>query len=132
VQVVLATILVTMMGFGIVAPILPLFAQSFGVGYDDVGVLVASFALTRLAFDLVAGPLVDRYGERSILTFGMAILAGTTGGGTRMCGTASADESSRSAWVAPTASGIIRRSAPAPRRRRRRRWCARVGHQKSQ
>ncbi len=78
VQVVLATILVTMMGFGIVAPILPLFAQSFGVGYGDVGVLVASFAFTRLAFDLVAGPLVDRYGERSMLTIGMAFLAGTT------------------------------------------------------
>jgi MFS family permease len=78
VQVVLATILVTMMGFGIVAPILPLFAQSFGVGYDDVGVLVASFALTRLAFDLFAGPLVDRYGERMMLTIGMAVLAGTT------------------------------------------------------
>lgn len=78
VRVVLATILVTMMGFGIVAPILPLFAQSFGVGYDDVGILVASFALTRLAFDLVAGPLVDRYGERSILTIGMVFLAGTT------------------------------------------------------
>jgi DHA1 family multidrug resistance protein-like MFS transporter len=78
VQVVLATILVTMMGFGIVAPILPLFAQSFGVGYSDVGVLVASFAVTRLAFDLVAGPLVDRYGERMMLTVGMAFLAGTT------------------------------------------------------
>lgn len=78
VQVVLATILVTMMGFGIVAPILPLFAQSFGVGYDQVGVLVASFAVTRLAFDLVAGPLVDRYGERMMLTVGMAFLAGTT------------------------------------------------------
>ena len=63
VRVVLATIFVTMMGYGIVAPILPLYAQSFGVGYDAVGLLVASFALTRLAFDLVAGPLVDRYGE---------------------------------------------------------------------
>jgi MFS transporter, DHA1 family, multidrug resistance protein len=78
VRVVLVTTLVTMMGFGIVAPILPLYAQSFGVSYDAVGLLVASFALTRLAFDLVAGPLVDRYGERIILTIGMGFLAGTT------------------------------------------------------
>jgi len=78
VRVVLATIFVTMMGFGIVAPILPLYAQSFGVGYDAVGLLVASFALTRLAFDLVAGPLVDRYGERTMLTVGMGFLAATT------------------------------------------------------
>jgi MFS family permease len=78
VRVVLATVLVTMMGFGIVAPILPLYAQSFGVDYDAVGILVASFAFTRLAFDLVAGPLVDRYGERAMLTLGMGFLAATT------------------------------------------------------
>jgi MFS transporter, DHA1 family, multidrug resistance protein len=78
VRVVLGTILVTMMGFGIVNPILPLYAQSFGVSYDAVGILVASFAFTRLAFDLVAGPWVDRYGERAMLTIGMAFLAGTT------------------------------------------------------
>jgi MFS family permease len=78
VRVILGTILVTMMGFGIVAPILPLYAQSFGVSYDAVGLLVASFAFTRLAFDLVAGPWVDRYGERAMLTLGMAFLAATT------------------------------------------------------
>ena len=78
VRVVLGTILVTMMGFGIVNPILPLYAQSFGVSYDAVGILVASFAFTRLAFDLVAGPWVDRYGERAMLTIGMVFLAGTT------------------------------------------------------
>jgi len=78
VRVVLATIFVTMAGFGIIAPILPLYAQSFGVGYDAVGLLVASFAFTRLAFDLVAGPLVDRYGERSMLSVGVVFLGLTT------------------------------------------------------
>ena len=78
VQVVLATIFVTMAGFGIIAPILPLYAQSFGVGYGAVGVLVASFAFTRLAFDLVAGPLVDRYGERVTLSIGVFFLGLTT------------------------------------------------------
>ena len=78
VQVVLATIFVTMAGFGIIAPILPLYAQSFGVGYGAVGLLVASFAFTRLAFDLVAGPLVDRYGERTTLSVGVGFLGFTT------------------------------------------------------
>lgn len=78
VQVVLATIFVTMAGFGIIAPILPLYAQSFGVGYGAVGLLVASFAFTRLAFDLVAGPLVDRYGERATLSVGVVFLGITT------------------------------------------------------
>jgi MFS family permease len=78
VRVVLATIFVTMAGFGIIAPILPLYAQSFGVGYGAVGLLVASFAFTRLAFDLVAGPLVDRYGERATLSVGVIFLGITT------------------------------------------------------
>ena len=78
VRVVLATIFVTMAGFGIIAPILPLYAQSFGVGYGAVGLLVASFAFTRLAFDLIAGPLVDRYGERATLSAGVVFLGITT------------------------------------------------------
>ena len=53
-----------MLGFGILAPVLPLYARTFGVGYDEVGVLTSSFALTRLAFDLVAGRMVDRFEAR--------------------------------------------------------------------
>ena len=78
VRVVLATIFVTMAGYGIIAPILPLYAQGFGVGYGAVGLLVSSFAFTRLAFDLVAGPLVDRYGERATLSIGVTFLGITT------------------------------------------------------
>lgn len=78
VRVVLLTIFVTMVGFGIMSPILPLFAQSFGVGYGAVGVLIASFAFMRLAFDLVAGPLVDRYGERLMASVGVAFVGLST------------------------------------------------------
>lgn len=55
---------VIMLGFGIVAPVLPLFARSFGVGYGAAGLLISGFAFTRLGFDLFAGPLVDRWGEQ--------------------------------------------------------------------
>ena len=51
---------VLMAGFGVVAPILPLFARSFGVGYAAAGGMISAFAAARLAFDLVAGPLIDR------------------------------------------------------------------------
>jgi MFS family permease len=64
-----------MLGFGIIAPILPLFARSFGVGYDAAGLLISAFAFTRLIFDLVAGPIVDRYGERLAATAGLAFVA---------------------------------------------------------
>lgn len=66
---------VLMAGFGVVAPILPLFARSFGVGYAAAGGMISAFAAARLAFDLVAGPLIDRYGERRAATLGMTFLA---------------------------------------------------------
>jgi MFS family permease len=71
VRVVMLITFVIMLGFGIIAPILPLYARSFGVGYDAAGLLISSFAFTRLIFDLVAGPIVDRYGERLAATAGL-------------------------------------------------------------
>jgi MFS family permease len=68
-------VFVLMAGFGVVAPILPLFARSFGVGYAAAGGMISAFAAARLAFDLVAGPLIDRYGERRAATLGMTFLA---------------------------------------------------------
>ena len=66
---------VIMLGFGILAPVLPLYARTFGVGYDEVGILTSSFALTRLAFDLLAGRMVDRFGERAMATSGALVLS---------------------------------------------------------
>lgn len=74
VRIVLLTIFVIMLGFGIIAPVLPLFAQSYGVGYDAVGLLIASFAFTRLLMDPFAGPLVDRFGERRSAAAGVAFV----------------------------------------------------------
>jgi len=71
VRIVMLIVFVIMLGFGIIAPILPLYARSFGVGYDAAGLLISSFAFTRLGFDLVAGPIVDRYGERLAATSGV-------------------------------------------------------------
>ncbi len=61
---------VIMLGYGIVAPVLPNYARSFGVGYDAVGVMVAAFSLTRLLFDPVVGRFIARYGERRTATLG--------------------------------------------------------------
>ena len=63
-----------MLGFGLIVPALPLYARSFGVGATEVGVLNTSFALARLAFDLVAGPLADRFGERRMATLGSLVV----------------------------------------------------------
>jgi MFS family permease len=63
---------VIMLGYGILAPVLPNYARSFGVGYDAVGVLVAAFSMARLVLDPVVGRLIARFGERSMATAGAA------------------------------------------------------------
>src|SRR3972149_3972361 len=67
-----------MLGFGLLFPLLPLYAKSFGVGYDDVGLVGASFAFTRLLFDLVAGGLVPRFGERATAAWGSIVVGLST------------------------------------------------------
>jgi MFS family permease len=64
VRVVVLIVFVIMLGFGIIAPILPLYARSFGVSYDVASLLISAFAFARLVFDPIAGPIVDRRGER--------------------------------------------------------------------
>ncbi len=44
---------VLMLGNGIVLPVLPLYARSFDVGYGAAGLLIASYGIARLGFDLV-------------------------------------------------------------------------------
>lgn len=67
---------VAMLGFGMVGPVLPLFARSFGVGYGAVAVMVSAYALTRLVLDVFAGPLVKRMGERTSATAGVLVTGG--------------------------------------------------------
>lgn len=63
------------LGFGIVAPAIPIYAQSFGVTAFLAGAVVSVFALMRLISSPGAGALVDRVGERNVLTTGLIIVA---------------------------------------------------------
>ena len=62
-------------GFGIVAPVIPVFARRFGVGRTAAGAVVSAFAFMRLAFGPAGGWLVNRFGERLILATGLGIVA---------------------------------------------------------
>ncbi|HEY5049688.1 MAG TPA: MFS transporter, partial [Acidothermaceae bacterium] len=62
-------------GFGIVAPVIPLFAHHFGVGKAEVGAVLSAFAFMRLASALGVGRLVDAIGERVVLATGIGIVA---------------------------------------------------------
>ena len=62
------------LGFGIVAPAIPLFALEFGVGPTAAGAVVSAFALMRFVSGLGSGRLVDRVGERAALVGGLAVV----------------------------------------------------------
>ncbi|MDQ6650619.1 MAG: MFS transporter [Actinomycetota bacterium] len=62
-------------GFGIVAPAIPLFARHFGVGRTAAGAVISIFAAMRLVSALGAGRLVDRLGERRVLAVGIGLVA---------------------------------------------------------
>jgi MFS family permease len=70
---------VVALGFGIVAPAIPLFARSFGVGTTAVGLAVSAFAFFRFVSAFGGGSLVERLGERAVLTAGLVTVAVTTG-----------------------------------------------------
>jgi MFS family permease len=70
---------VVALGFGIVAPAIPLFARAFGVGTTAVGLAVSAFAFFRFVSAFSGGSLVERFGERVVLTAGLLIVAVTTG-----------------------------------------------------
>ena len=63
------------LGFGILAPALPVFARTFEVSNLQASAVVSAFALVRFVTAPVAGGLVDRLGERSTMATGLLIVA---------------------------------------------------------
>ncbi|MEV5817897.1 MFS transporter [Micromonospora haikouensis] len=64
-----------MLGLGLVLPVLPVYAATFGAGPTRIGVLVALFALLRLAASPFCGRLGARFGERRVLVAGLLLCA---------------------------------------------------------
>ena len=56
-----------LVGFGIVLPILPLYAEDFGASPTDIGLLVACYSVMQLVFSPVLGRLSDRVGRKPVL-----------------------------------------------------------------
>ena len=100
---VMLVVFIVMAGAGLVLPVLPLFARSFGVGYGAVGVLVSAYGLARLVFDLAAGRIVDRLGERVTAAIGLAVI----GLGSALTGLASSFAMAVVAWAAAGVGSAI-------------------------
>jgi MFS transporter, DHA1 family, tetracycline resistance protein len=65
------TILVNLIGFGIIIPLLPFYATTFGASPLMVGLLFATFSLAQLVASPVLGAWSDKWGRRPILIFSL-------------------------------------------------------------
>jgi DHA1 family tetracycline resistance protein-like MFS transporter len=61
------TIFVSLVGFGIIIPLLPFYAETFGASPLSIGFLFASFSISQLVASPVLGYLSDRWGRRPVL-----------------------------------------------------------------
>jgi len=66
------TIFVNLIGFGIIIPLLPFYAETFGASPIVIGLLFAIYSLCQLVAAPALGDLSDRYGRRPILIFSLA------------------------------------------------------------
>lgn len=75
----LAVIMITVAGhmlmMGSLAPVLSLYAKTFGVADWVAGLVITVFGLGRLAVDIPAGLFADRFGRATLLWVGPAIAA---------------------------------------------------------
>ncbi|MDO5499005.1 MAG: MFS transporter [Propionibacteriaceae bacterium] len=62
-------------GFGVVVPVLPVFAKSFEVTNFQVAMVVSAFAFLRLLTSPFCGRIADWLGERTTLAVGIFIVA---------------------------------------------------------
>jgi DHA1 family tetracycline resistance protein-like MFS transporter len=67
--VIFITVFIDLVGFGIVIPVLPYYAEGtrFGATPREVGLLFASYSVMQLVFSPVLGRLSDKHGRRPIL-----------------------------------------------------------------
>jgi DHA1 family tetracycline resistance protein-like MFS transporter len=70
--VVFTIVFIDLVGFGIVLPLMPAFAVTYGISPAAIGVLVTSFSLLQLVVSPLWGALSDRIGRRPVLLIGLA------------------------------------------------------------
>ncbi|HQR45154.1 MAG TPA: MFS transporter [Thermoanaerobaculia bacterium] len=69
--VVFLTVFIDLVGFGIVIPLLPLYAKTHGPSPAVLGLLMATFSAMQFLFAPVLGRLSDRFGRRPVVLFSL-------------------------------------------------------------
>jgi MFS family permease len=70
--VVLASVFIDLIGFGMIIPFLSFYAREYHANGTEVGALVGVYSLMQFFFSPVWGRLSDRFGRRPIILLGLA------------------------------------------------------------
>ncbi len=73
--VLIAASAVDMIGFAIVLPLLPFYAENLNASYATIGWIIASFSIAQLISAPLWGRVSDRYGRRPALLIGLSASA---------------------------------------------------------
>ncbi|MCJ7626107.1 MAG: MFS transporter [Anaerolineaceae bacterium] len=65
------TLFMTMVGFGVIMPILPYYAENLGASATELGLLSATYATLQFFFAPVWGRVSDKVGRKPILLLGL-------------------------------------------------------------
>jgi MFS transporter, DHA1 family, multidrug resistance protein len=65
------TLVVIMMGFGMIIPIMPFYVKHLGASGSALGLLMATYGVMQFIFAPFWGQLSDRYGRKKILMLGV-------------------------------------------------------------
>ena len=69
--VIFVTVFIDLLGFGIIIPLLPFYAESFGASAFAIGLLGTSFSLMQFLFSPIWGRWSDRIGRKPIILIGL-------------------------------------------------------------
>lgn len=74
--IIFVTVFIDLVGFGMILPVMPFYAESYGASAFEIGLLATSYSLMQFIFAPVWGRLSDRVGRRPIIImslFGSAV-----------------------------------------------------------
>lgn len=75
VVVLLGALFIALLGVGIIAPIIPIYAMDLGATGISVGIMIGAFAVSRGILQPIVGSLSDRQGRKRYLVAGLFIYA---------------------------------------------------------
>lgn len=64
-------VFVSMIGFGLIMPFLPIYAREFGASRTEIGLMMGLFSVVKIFTAPIGGKIADMYGRKPVMVGGM-------------------------------------------------------------